>query len=150
MTTGQVAFVIFGLSSQALLVVFFAARRWWPRRADVLGKASYGFAALGLPLAILLVVDGQSYALFIGPLLIAAWALFGTIVDIWRPRPWRGPPIQWNVLGPYLAVYFFAQMFMWWPLWNFAREAWVVFTILFAVNTTLNIQGHLRPGPSRT
>ncbi len=150
MTAEQVVFAIFGLASQALLVAFFAARRSWPSRADGLGKASYGFAALGLPLAILLVVGGQRATLWIGPLLMAAWALFGTIVDVWRPRPWRGPPIQWNVLGPYLVVYFFAQMFMWWPLWNFAREAWVVFTILFAANTALNIQGHRRPGPSRT
>ena len=149
MTSEQAVFATFGLASQALLVAFFAARRSW-RRADVLGKASYGFAALGLPLAILLVVDGQSSTLFIGPLLIATWAVFGTIVDIWRPRPWRGPPIQWSVLGPYLAIYFAAQMFMWWPLWKFAREAWVVFTILFAVNTALNIQGHRRPGPSGT
>ncbi len=150
MTTEQAVFAVFGLASQALLVAFFAARRTWPRHADVLGKAAYGFAALGLPLAIVLVVDGQSSTLIIGPLLIGAWALFGTVVDIWRPRPWRGPPIDWNVLGPYLAVYFFAQMFMWWPLWNFARVAWVVFTILFTVNTALNIQGHRRPGPTET
>lgn len=149
MTTGQVAFVVFGLASQALLVAFFAARRWWPSRADVFGRASYGFGALGLPLALLLVA-GPSPAMCIGPLLVAVWAVLGMIVDVWRPRPWRGPPAQWTVLGPYLAIYFFAQMFMWWPLWNLARAAWVLFTVLFAANTALNIQGHRRPDARET
>lgn len=146
MTAAQIGFAAFGLTSQAVLVAFFAARRWWPRRAGVLGSAAYGFGALGLPLAIVLVLDGQTGTLFIGPLLTAVWASFGAIVDVWRPRPWRGPPIEWNVLAAYVAVYFCAQMFLWWPLWTIAREAWVVFLVLFVVNTALNIQGHARPG----
>ena len=146
MSAAQVAFAAFGLVSQGLLVGFFAARRWWPGRARVLDRSAYGFAMVGLPLAGLLLLDGQTDFLSIGPLLMAGWALFGMFVDVWRPRAWRGPPVEWNVLVAYLAVYFFAQMFMWWPLWNFAREVWTVFLVLFVVNTALNIQGHARPG----
>jgi hypothetical protein len=112
----------------------------------LLGKGGYAFAALGLPLAVWLLLDGQAATLFVGPLLMAAWALFGAIVDVWRPRRWRGPPVEWNVLVPYLALYFFAQMFMWWPLWDFARGAWIVFLVLFVANTALNIQGHVDAG----
>jgi hypothetical protein len=77
---------------------------------------------------------------------MAAWASFGAIVDVLRPRPWRGPPIELTILAPYLALYFLAQMFMWWPLWTIARGAWAVFLALFVANTALNIQGHRRPG----
>lgn len=146
MTGAQTTFAMYGLASQALLVAFFAARRWSPRHASLLGKGGYAFAALGLPLAVWLLLDGQAATLFVGPLLMAAWALFGAIVDVWRPRRWRGPPVEWNVLVPYLALYFFAQMFMWWPLWDFARGAWIVFLVLFVANTALNIQGHVDAG----
>jgi len=73
---------------------------------------------------------------------MAFWALFGAIVDLWRPRPWRRAPIVWNVFIPYLALYFSAQMFMWWPLWDIERAAWALFLVLFVPNTVLNIRGH--------
>jgi hypothetical protein len=149
LTAAQAGFVVFGLTSQALLVAFFAARRWWPNRAQELGKAAYGFGALGLPLAIWLLLTGPGDGLFIGPLLMAAWACLGASVDLWRPRPWRGPPVEWKVLAPYIALYFSAQMFMWWPLWRFARGAWAVFLVLFVLNTALNLEGHGGPRSRR-
>jgi hypothetical protein len=147
MTAAEVVFATFGLTSQSLLVLFFGARRWLPPRADLIGRAAYGFAGLGLPVGLALLSTGESWRLFVGPLLMAAWALLGAVVDIWRPRRWRGPPILWDVLIPYLGLYFFAQMFMWWPLWNIARGAWIVFCVLFVVNTVLNMRGHFEPGP---
>lgn len=135
------AFIIFGLATQALLVGFFAARRWWPAGAARFGWAVYSFAFIGLPLGVWLIVDGQSWRLFVGPVLMAAWAFFGAWVDLWRPRSWRSP-VQWHVLVPYLALYFLAQMFMWWPLWDIERAAWVAFLLLFVPSTVLNIRGH--------
>ena len=146
MTGAEVVFATFGLTSQGLLVLFFGARRWSPRRAARLGTTAYAFAALGLPVAIALLVTGGAWMLTVGPLLMAAWALFGGIVDVWRPRPWRGPPVEWNVLAVYLGLYFFGQMFLWWPLWDIARGAWIVFLVLFVVNTALNIRGHVEAG----
>lgn len=148
MTEAEVAFAIFGLASQVLLVGFFAARRWWPQRAAPLGRVAYAFAGLGLALGAYLVFGGQSWKLFVGPLLMALWALFGTVVDVWRPRQWRGPRIVWNVLIPYVALYFAAQMFMWWPLWDIERAAWAIYLLLFAVNTALNIRGHFGEAPN--
>jgi len=46
------------------------------------------------------------------------------------------------VLIPYLALYLSAQMFMWWPLWDIERAAWVLFALLFVPSTILNIRGH--------
>ncbi len=137
-----VAFAAFGVATQALLLTFFAARRWAPRAAARFGWAVYAFAGLGLPLGAWLLVDGQSLRLFVGPILMAVWALFGATVDLWRPRQWRRPPIVWSAFVPYLALYFWAQMFMWWPLWDIERAAWVLFLVLFVPNTVLNIRGH--------
>jgi hypothetical protein len=141
-------FAGFGLASQALLVCFFAARRWWPRVAERFGLIAYAFAGLGLPLGVWLLADGQSWRLYVGPILMASWALLGAVVDLWRRLEWRVPPIMWNVLVPYVGLYFLAQMFLWWPLWNAQRTAWVIFLMLFIANTALNLRGHFgeRPG----
>jgi hypothetical protein len=145
-TVAEGAFVAFGLASQSLLVAFFAARRWWPRHGERLGMAGYGFAALGLPLAVLLALAGAPGTLLVGPPLMGAWALLGWTVDVYRPRPWRGPPIDLRVMVPFVGVYLVAQMWMWWPLWNLARGAWLAFLVLFVANTALNIGGHVRAG----
>jgi hypothetical protein len=145
-SAGEFAFAALGLASQAVLVCFFATRRWWPRRAPRTGQAAYGFAGLGLVLGVLLILTGYGWRLFAGPLLMAAWAGFGATVDLWRPREWRSP-IEWSVLGPYVTLYLFAQMFMWWPLWGIERVAWAAFLVLFVVNTALNIRGHFE-GPN--
>ncbi len=137
-----VVFAAFGIATQALLLAFFAARRWAPRAAARWGWAVYAFAGLGLPLGAWLLFDGQSWKVFVGPLLMAVWALFGATVDLWHPRRWRRPPIVWSVFIPYLVLYFGAQMFMWWPLWDMERAAWVLFLVLFVPNTVLNIRGH--------
>lgn len=146
MTGAELAFAAFGLATQALLLAFFAARRWFPGSAARFGWVVYAFAALGLPLGVWLVLDGQSWRLFTGPLLMGAWALLGAVVDVWRPRQWRRPPAMWRVFVPYLAVYFAAQMFTWWPLWNIERAAWVLYLVLFVPSTVLNIRGHFGDG----
>ena len=135
------AFTAFGIAAQAILVCFFAARRWAPRLAVRFGWAAYAFAGLGLPLGVWLILGGESWRLYAGPLLMAAWALFGAAVDLWWPRQWRSP-VMWSVLAPYVVLYFWAQMFLWWPLWDLNRWAWAVFGALFVVNTVLNLRGH--------
>ena len=146
MTGAEVAFAVFGLVTQALLLGFFAARRWSPRLATRFGWVVYALGGLGLPLGIWLLLGGQSWRLFAGPLLMACWALFGAIVDLWRPRPWRRPPVAWNVLIPYVVLYVSAQMFLWWPLWNIERAAWLLYLLLFVPSTVLNIRGHVGDG----
>ena len=43
---------------------------------------------------------------------------------------------------PYVALYLWGQMFLWWPLWALSRAAWACFLVLFVANTALNIRGH--------
>lgn len=134
-------FAAFGIGSQVVLVAFFSARRWAPVLADRFGWIAYAFAGLGVPIGVWLLASGQSWRLWLGPLLMATWAFFGAYVDIWSPRQWRWP-IVWSVFAPYLALYFWAQMCMWWPLWDFNRTAWVCYLVLFVINTALNLRGH--------
>jgi hypothetical protein len=145
-TGAEVAFTAFGLGTQALLLCFFAARRWSPHVAERLGWAAYAFAGLGLPLGLWLLYDGQSWRLFTGPLLMASWALFGMSVDVWRPRQWRRTPVDWPVFIPYVSLYFAAQMFLWWPLATIEPAAWVLFLALFLPATGLNVRGHFGEG----
>ncbi|MEZ5119904.1 MAG: hypothetical protein R2686_08380 [Candidatus Nanopelagicales bacterium] len=143
-SSAGVAFIAFGLCSQAVLVAYFAARRWRPALAERDGWLAYAFAGLGLPLAIWLLAAHQSWRLWTGPLLLGLWAAFGVAVDRWRPVEWRSP-IRWGIFVPYLAMYFWAQMFLWWPLWDLQPAAWTVFLVLFATNTVLNLSRHPRP-----
>jgi hypothetical protein len=147
--TAIVAFAAFGIGSQVVLVGFFAARRWAPGLAERFGWIAYAVAALGLPLGGWLLAAGQSWRFWTGPVLLAVWAALGVTVDLWRRIEWRDP-IRWNVFVPYVVLYFFAQMFLWWPLWDVERVAWACFLVLFAVSTALNLRGHFGEGASPT
>jgi hypothetical protein len=146
MTGDVLVFAAYGLAMQAALVAFFATYRWHPSLSSRVGAAVYAFGALGILVGGWLALAGSGWRLALGPAITAAWAVFGAAVDLWRPRPWRGPPVIWPVLVPYVVLYFFSQMFMWWPLWNLARPAWAAFLVLFVVNTALNIRGHVEAG----
>jgi hypothetical protein len=145
--TQVVLFGGYGIASQAILLAYFAARRWRPSLAERYGWAAYAFGAAGLFLGLALAAYGASFRLFTGPLLLAGWAGYGWWVDLARKIDWRRP-MRWSVAGPYLALYLGAQMFLWWPLWNVARGLWAVYLALFAANTLLNLLGHVTP-PTR-
>ncbi|HJV98699.1 MAG TPA: hypothetical protein VJ617_06360 [Arthrobacter sp.] len=148
-TPAEALFIAFGLGSQAVLCAFFAARRWRQRLAARLGWLAYAIAGLGLPLAIWFLAEGESWRLYAGPLLLGLWALFGSYLDLWRRVEWRSPP-KYGLLVPYVALYFWAQMFLWWPLLDLQRIAWSAFLVLFCLNTTLNLTEHFgRPAARR-
>jgi len=142
-TTALALFIIFGVSSQVALVAFFASRRWFKPASARLGMIAYGFASLGSVLGVTLLLGGQSWRLYTGPLLLAAWAAFGLYLDVWRRVEWR-TPVRWSMLVPYVVLYFYAQMFLWWPLWDLARLAWLAFALMFVANTGLNLRGHAK------
>lgn len=139
--TAVVAFATLGIASQFALLLFFAAHRWRPRLAEQYGWIAYAVAVLGLPLAAWLLLSGSGWRLYMGPLLLGTWAVLGAYVDSLRRVQWRDP-IRWSVFVPYVALYFWAQMFMWWPLWDLSRVAWSCFLVLFVISTALNLRGH--------
>ena len=68
-------------------------------------------------------------------------------MDLWRRVQWR-TPARLGILIPYVGLYFWAQMFLRWPLWDINRVAWACFLLLFVCNTALNLAGHRRAGPT--
>ena len=60
-----VAFAAFGLANQALLLDFFAARRWASEVAFRRGWVVEVFAGLGLPLGSWLILDGRPWRPFV-------------------------------------------------------------------------------------
>lgn len=136
-------FVAFALTSQAVLLVYFAARRWWPRIADTYGWLAYGFGAIGFAVGAGIAFEGGSWRLYAGPLLFAAWAAFGVWADLLARTVWRRP-VRWSVFGPYVTLFLAAQMFLWWPMWDDWRAGWAVYLVLFVCNTGLNLAGHAR------
>jgi hypothetical protein len=148
--TQLAAFAAFALASQAILLLFFAGRRWRLAAAERYGWIAYAFGALGAALGIWLFFAGASWRLFAGPLLYAVWAAFGAWADLVRRNEWRWQPIRWSIFGPYLVLYLAAQMFLWWPLWNTWRTGWVTYLVFFIANTALNMSTHFGPRPTPT
>ena len=151
-------FAAFAITSQVILVAFFASWRWYRAVAERFGWIAYGFGALGLVVGIWLAVDGASWRLFAGPILFAVWAGYGAWIDLFRRIEWRPTAasvgrrlsVRWGVLGPYITLYLAAQMFLWWPLWDYWRPGWAVYLVLFVANTALNIAGHFGPASRST
>ncbi|HET7420766.1 MAG TPA: hypothetical protein VFL27_10320 [Candidatus Dormibacteraeota bacterium] len=137
------AFVAFALASQAILFVYFAARRWRPRSAERYGWLAYAFGATGLAVGAAIALGGGSWRLYAGPLLFTAWAAFGAWADLLARTEWRRP-VRWSVFGPYVLLYLAAQMFLWWPMWEEWRMGWAVYLVLFVGSTALNLAGHAR------
>lgn len=139
----------FALASQAILLAFFAGRRWLPAVAERFGWVAYVFGVLGVVVGAWLIASGAPWQLFAGPLLYAVWAAFGAWADLLRGIEWRRP-IGWSVFGPYVTLFLAAQMFLWWPLWTYWRPGWVAYLVLFIANTSLNMLGHFGPQAIRT
>jgi hypothetical protein len=140
-------FALYAIASQAILLAFFASRRWLPVVAGRFGWVAYAFGVLGLVVGAWLIASGAPWQLFAGPLLYAVWAAFGAWADLLRGVEWR-QPIRWSMFGPYVTLYLAAQMFLWWPLWTYWRPGWLVYLVLFIANTSLNMVGHFGPRPN--
>jgi len=134
-------FTIFGFASQILLLGFFAAHLW--RRAeDVrLGRLVYGMGVVALLLGIAFVAQGQPWYLVLAFALYAGWSALGAFVDIFRPIAWREPP-RLSILIPYAGLLTAALLAFWVPLWWVDRRLWIVFGLLYAAHTTLNLASH--------
>lgn len=108
----------------------------------------YLACGLGFPPGVWVLLGWQSWRLYVGPLLMAAWSAFGAYVDLLRPRPWR-VPIDWSVSAPFLVLSLSAQMFLWWPLWTMERAAWAIYLVLFIPSTILNVANHREDDPGK-
>lgn len=140
----KVAFAIFALAVQGILAAHFAAYRWRPALHRQWGWLAYAISLPGLALGGLCWLGHLPWVYWLAPALLAAWAALGYTVDLWRPVNWR-VPLRWSIFVPYLALYLAAQFAYWIPLWSIGLGYWIAYTILYAVNTALNIPTHFGP-----
>lgn len=138
----RTAFVILAFAYQVILLADFSARKWRPELEKRWGWLVYGALGIaGFILTVLMLLSKQPVNLIIGPLLLFAWAAFGFGVDWFRPIEWRSPP-RWPIFIPYVLLFIFSQFGFWIPLWYVALGTWIVFGVLYAANTILNISSH--------
>jgi len=134
-------FVGFAFLSQIFLALNFASRNWKPSLERKYGWVVY---ALGIPAALLGVyywVNGVPWHFTIAPILFSTWALYGYYVDIIREINWRSPP-TWPVFIPYVTLYMASQFSFWIPLWSIGLGYWIAFSMLYILNTSLNLYSH--------
>jgi hypothetical protein len=141
----QILFIAFAFISQVLLIFNFAAYKRKPDLQKKWGWIVYAFGWLALPLGILLLAGGETWYFWFACVLFSTWAAFGYVVDILRPLNWRDP-IVWQIFIPYLVLYLSAQFAFWIPLWFIWPGYWMIYAVLYAVSTVLNISNHSRTG----
>ena len=145
----QLLFAAFALILQTLLVLHFAALRWRPHLQRRWGWLVYAMSLPGLALGVLFWANNRPWYEWSAFLLFAAWAALGYTVDIWRPVNWR-IPLRWSIFIPYLILYLAAQFAFWIPLWFIGAGYWASYTVLYALNTALNIPSHFGPRGTKT
>lgn len=136
--------VVVTLALQAILIGYFALRRWRAPFAFRIGRAIY---ALGIPLAVysvVMAVVGQPWYLWLPGLLYALWALLGNSVDTGRPLQWH-EPICPRPFNGYMVLYLAYQMFFWWSLGDIWTPGRYVFAVLFVLATYLNVISRKAP-----
>jgi hypothetical protein len=137
----EILFVVWAFLFQFVLIAHFSLRKWSFPVAQKYGWVVY---ALGVPasiVAVLLLVGGKTWSLWVGGFLHLAWAIYGYTVEyVWKLR-WRNP-VRWPIFGPYVFLYLATIMFYWWPLGIVSRLSWYVYAVLFVVSTFLNVTSH--------
>jgi hypothetical protein len=136
-------YVAFAFISQALLLFNFAALLWKPDLQKKWGWIVYASGLIALPLGVLLLASHLPWYFGFACVLFAGWAFFGYSVDILRPVQWR-KPIRWSIFLPYVFLYICAQFAFWIPLWFLWQGYWILYALLYAISTGLNISTHFR------
>lgn len=134
-------FIYTAFTLQAVLISYFALRKWSFTTAMKYGWIVYALAIPALIISIILWRNGKPWSFWVGGILLTAWAVFGFYVDIARPVSWRSP-VYLPVLIPYVLLYLSSMMFYWWPVGMLSRPLWFVYAALFAVSTFFNVTSH--------
>jgi hypothetical protein len=134
-------FVATSLLIQVALVAFFALVKWNFAAAMQMGWIVYALAVPAAVVSGILMRAGKPWYLCLAGVLFAAWAIFGTAVDLVWAVQWR-EPILWPVFVPYVALYTASLMFYWWPLLRVHRASWFVYAALYVTSTLLNVTSH--------
>jgi hypothetical protein len=135
-------FVVWAFTFQIVLIVHFAIRK--PLYESYTEKYGWLVYALSIPAAIISIViflGGKPWSFWLGGFLFLVFAAYGYRVDYVKKIPWRKPLVK-SIMYPYVTLYLATVMFYWWPLGLLDRTLWLVYAVLFALGTYLNITSH--------
>jgi hypothetical protein len=137
-------YVVVVLALQAILIIYFALRRWRAPFAFRIGRAIY---ALGVPLAVgavVMALAGRPWYLWVGGLVYALWGLLGNKVDVGRPLQWHEPICPFPFNG-YVLLFLVYEMFFGWSLGSLWKPGWAIFAPLFVLAAALNLISRAAP-----
>ena len=138
----ETLFVVWAFAFQIVLIAHFALRKWaFESYTFRFGWIVYALSVPAAIISLLLLIQGQPWALVPGGFIYLVWAAFGFWVEYVQKIKWRNPP-RWPILGPYVLLYLATNMFYWWPVGLISRPLWYAYAVLFAVSTALNILSH--------
>lgn len=126
---------------QILLLTYFIFRKLDFERTLKWGWIIYAMAIPALFVSIILIRAGKPWSFWLGGVIFTTWAIFGYIVDIAWPVPWRSP-IYLPVFIPFVVLYLGSLIFYWWPLGMIQRGLCYIYAILFVTSTYFNVTSH--------
>jgi hypothetical protein len=134
-------FVVWSFLFQLSLLIHFTLRKWRFNLAIHYGWIVYALSIPAVILSMVLLLNGESWYLYLGGFIYLIWAVYGYWVEYIQQIQWRHP-VRWSVLGPYVTLYLATVMFYWWPLALIYKPLWYAYGVLFAINTLFNITSH--------
>ena len=137
----ETLFIAWSFLFQLILITHFALRKW---RFDLVLRYGWIVYALSIPAAlisIVLLLNHQSWYLWLGGFLYLVWATYGYWIEYVRQIEWRSS-VRWSILGPYVTLYLAMVMFYWWPLALIYKPLWYIYAVLFVASTILNLTSH--------
>ena len=137
----EILFIVWAFLFQIVLIAHFSLRKWAFPVALKYGWIVYALSVPAVLVAVLLLLGGKTWSLWVAGFSHLVWAIYGYTVEYVRKLSWRNP-IRWSIFGPYVSLYLATIMFYWWPLGIVSRPSWYVYAVLFVLSTILNVTSH--------
>lgn len=137
----EFVFVGFAYLIQVLLIFNFIARNWKPELERRHGWMIYALGILSAGMCLLYWINDQPWYLTLGFGVYALWAAYGFYIDQYREINWRELRI-YSIMIPYVGLFIVCQFVFWIPMWSFGLGYWIAYSVMYALNTALNLYSH--------
>ena len=140
--------LIVAITSNVLTILVFASRPRHPTLAKAFGL---GFIAIAVPAAAIIAIyvgEGRPWGYCVPPVLFICFAILVLLLDHILHIEFRSPP-RYNILGPFLLLYYIAQMGMWGLTWDLGLAIWGLTGVTYFAQVAVGVhaeRGRSRPG----
>jgi hypothetical protein len=140
--------LVVAVASNVLTVLVFGSRPRHPALAKAFGL---GYIALAFPAAAIIAInlgDGRPWGYCVPPVLFITFAILVLLLDYILRIEFRSPP-RYDIMGPFLLLYYLAQMGMWGLTWDLGLAIWGLTGVTYFAQVAVGIgaeRGRSRPG----